>query len=95
MIGNGQKFTRFWYRIQGHFNETCPINCAPRSTRSLKTKWGIFKHVVAKFIGNYTIVIALCEFGIGTKDTFQKALILYKMEHLKHKHPPSSMLGMC
>jgi hypothetical protein len=38
----------------------------------LKTKWGIFKHDVAMFIGNYTIVIALCEFGIGTKDMFQK-----------------------
>jgi hypothetical protein len=32
----------------------------------------MFKHDVAKFIGNYTILIALCEFGIGTKDTFQK-----------------------
>lgn len=42
-----------------------------------------------------SIVIALCEFGIGTKDAFQKASVLYKMEHLKHKHPPSSMLGMC
>jgi hypothetical protein len=51
----------------------------------LETKWGIIKHDVAKFVGHYTTVLALCESGIGIKDTLPKALNLYKTKHPKHQ----------
>jgi hypothetical protein len=59
MIVNGQKSITFWDRVQNHFNESYLISCAPRFARSLKTKWGIIKHDIAKFIGNYIVVLAL------------------------------------
>jgi hypothetical protein len=61
MIGNQQKFATFWERVQNHFNESRPTDCAPRFALSLETKWGIIKHDVAKFVRHYTIVLALCE----------------------------------
>ncbi len=35
---NEQKFTTFCDTVQHHFNETCPIDYAPRFGRSLETK---------------------------------------------------------
>jgi len=75
----------FWDRLQNHFNESHPIDCAPKFARSLKTKWGIINHDVAKFIGNYTIMLALCESRTGFENTFHKASNLYKIKHPKHQ----------
>jgi len=85
VIGNGQKFATFWDRVQNHFNESCPTGCVPRFARSLKIKWGIIKHDVAKFIGNYIVVFMLCESRIGFENTLHKALDLYKTKHPKHQ----------
>jgi hypothetical protein len=71
--------------VQNHFNESHLAICAPIFSLSLETKWGIIKHDVAKFVGHYTIVLALCESGIGTKDVLRKALKLYKTKHPKHQ----------
>jgi hypothetical protein len=86
-----QKFATFWDRVQNHFNESCPIGCAPRFARSLEIKWGIIKHDVAKFIGNYIVVFMFCDSRIGFENTLDKALDLYKTKHPKH----TFMLGMC
>jgi hypothetical protein len=43
------------------------------------------KHDVAKFIGNYTVVLVLCELRTNFEDTFHKALDLYKTKHPKHQ----------
>ncbi len=71
--------------MQNHFNKLHPTICAPRFARSLETKWGIMKHDVAKFIGNYTVVLVLCELRTNFEDTFHKALDLYKTKHPKHQ----------
>jgi hypothetical protein len=80
-IGNEQKFTTFCDTVQHHFNETCPIDYAPRFGRFLETKWGVIEQDVTKFKGNYPIVFFLCESKTWTKDAFQK---------LKPKHPKCS-----
>jgi hypothetical protein len=85
MIGSKQKSATFWDWVQNHSNGLCPASCAPRSTRGLETKWGIIKHDVAKFVRHYTTMLALCESGIGIKNTLQKALHLYKTRHPKHQ----------
>jgi hypothetical protein len=72
MIGNEQKSAMFWDSMQNHFNESHPTSCAPRYARSLETKWGIIKHDVAKFIGNYTILLVFHELGIGFEICFSK-----------------------
>jgi hypothetical protein len=58
MMEDGQKFTTFWDRVQNHFNESRLVSYIPRFARSLETKWGIIKHDIAKFIGNYIVVFA-------------------------------------
>jgi hypothetical protein len=55
-----------------------------RPTTSLETKWGIIKYDVVKFCECYGFVVALNEFGSSKKDILQKALELYKKQHLKH-----------
>jgi hypothetical protein len=52
-------------------------------SRSLKTKWGIIKHNVSKFVGVYGSVISLNESGSFAKNTFHKTLKLYKLKHFK------------
>jgi len=84
VINNGQKSVMFWDRLQNHFNELHPISCAPKFVRSLETKWGIINHDVAKFIGNYTIMLALCESMTGFEDTFHKASNLYKITYVSN-----------
>jgi hypothetical protein len=85
VIGNGKKFARFWDRVQKVFNKLCLIGCTLRFARLLEAKWGIIKHDVAKFIGNYIVVLMLCESRIAFEDTFHKALDLYKTKHPKHQ----------
>ncbi len=81
--------------MQNHFNESRPVSCTPRFARSLETKWGIIKHDVAKFIGNYIVVLAFCELGTGFEDMLHKTLDLYKTKHPKIKLSHTFMLGMC
>ncbi len=71
--------------MQNHFNKLHLASCAPRFARSLETKWGIIKHDVGKFVGHHTIMLALCESGIGTEDALQKAFDLYETKHPKHQ----------
>jgi hypothetical protein len=71
--------------VQNHFNKLHLASCTPRFARSLKTKWGIIKHDVAKFIGNYIVVLVLYELGTCFEDMFHKALDLYKTKHPKHQ----------
>jgi len=49
---------------------------------SLKTKWGVIKHDVNKFVGAFGSVEALCDIGMSVKDNLHKALELYKIKHL-------------
>jgi hypothetical protein len=69
IIGNGQKNQTFWERIVAHYNNNRPISCGEHLARSLETKWGLIKHDVSKFCGNYHIVVALHESGTFSKDT--------------------------
>jgi hypothetical protein len=71
--------------VQNHVDESHPYNCVPRFASSLETKWSIINHDIAKFIGNYNIVLAFCELGIGIKYTHFKNLDLYKTKHPKHQ----------
>jgi len=45
----------------------------------------VIKHNIAKFIGDYRIVVIFCEFGTLAKDILQKALELYKSKHIKNQ----------
>jgi len=85
VIKNEQKSAMFWDRVQNHFNESHLTSCIPRYARSLETKWGIIKHDVSKFIGNYTTVLTLCESWIGFENMFFKASNLYKTKHPNHQ----------
>jgi len=67
--------------VQHHYNANRRQACVKRPTRSLETKWGIIKHDVAKFCGNYSVVNALCELRTSNEDTFQKSLKLYNIKH--------------
>jgi hypothetical protein len=49
--------------MQNHFNESHPTNYVPRFASSLETNWGIINHDLAKFIGNYNIVLAFVNQG--------------------------------
>jgi hypothetical protein len=51
---------------------------------SLKTKWGIIKHDVFKFVGVYGSIISLNESRSFAKDILHKTLTLYKLKHLKN-----------
>jgi len=85
MIENRQNPTTFWDQVHNHFNESHLISCVQRYARSLETKWSIIQHDVAKFIGHYTVVLALCELGVGIEYTLQKVFDLYKKKHPKHQ----------
>ncbi len=85
MIGNGQKLTTFWERVHFHYNANWPQTCVKKLTRSLETKWGIIKHNVAKFCGNYSVVNVLCESRTSNEDTLKKSLELYRIQHLHHQ----------
>jgi hypothetical protein len=49
----------------------------------LETKWGLIKHDLAKFCGNYGTLVAVNESGTSSEDTLQKALELFKSKHPK------------
>jgi hypothetical protein len=82
MIKNEQNSATFWDQVQNYFNKSRPTSCAARFVLSFETKWGIIKHDVAKFVGHYTVVLALCESRIGIEHTL---LDLYKTKHPKHQ----------
>jgi hypothetical protein len=94
MIENGQKFTMFWDRVQNHFNELCLTSYIPRFARSLKTKWGIIKHDITKFIGNYIVVLTL----LWIKDMFWRyisesfKLVQNKASKTSSFHIPSCLV---
>lgn len=82
---NGQRLTAFWERVREHYNNNRPVGGGERPARSLETKWGVIKHDVAKFIGNYKVAVALCQSGTSSHDVLQKALELYKSKHPKNQ----------
>jgi hypothetical protein len=45
----------------------------------------VLKHNVAKFVGHYGTMVALCEFETSTKDILQKTLELNKSKHIKNQ----------
>jgi len=69
IIANGQKNQAFWERIITHYNNNHLASCRECLARSLETKWGFMKHDVAKFCGNYQIVVSLNESGTSSEDT--------------------------
>ncbi len=83
IIRNGQKNQAFWERIVAHYNNNRPTFCGEHLARSLETKWGLIKHDVAKFCGNYHTIVALNESGTFNKDTLQKAFELFKSKTSK------------
>ncbi len=60
---NGQKNQVFWEQIVVHYNNNCPTFYGEHPARSLEIKWGLIKHEVAKFCGNYQTIVALNESG--------------------------------
>lgn len=85
MIGNGQKLTTFWEKVHFHYNANWPQACVKKPIRSLETKWGIIKHNVAKFCGNYNVVSVLCASRTSNENTLKKSLELYRIQHLHHQ----------
>jgi hypothetical protein len=69
--------------VQSHFNEFHLVDLCSKICKVSRNKMGIIKHDVAKFIGNYIIVLVLCESRMS-QDTFHKILDLYKMQHPHH-----------
>lgn len=53
IICNKQHSTTFWEQMSLHYNHLKPDGYAKWSPKSLKTKWGIIKHDVSKFVGVY------------------------------------------
>jgi hypothetical protein len=49
----------------------------------LEIKWGVIKHDVAKFCGNYQVMTILKKSDEFLKNTLQKALELFKAKHSK------------
>jgi hypothetical protein len=47
--------------ILGLNAKSIPTSCAPSSTRSLETKWGIIEHDVTKFVGHYITMLVVSE----------------------------------
>jgi hypothetical protein len=83
ITGNGRKNQAFWERIVMHCNNNCLPSCGKHPARSLETKWGFIKHDVAKFCGNYHIVVALNESGTFSEDKLQKVFELFKSKASK------------
>jgi hypothetical protein len=69
ITGNGQNNQAFWEWITMHYNNNCLASCKKHLVKSLETKWGFIKHDVAKFCGNYQIVVTLNESGTSSEDT--------------------------
>jgi hypothetical protein len=72
IIGKGQKNQAFWERIATHYNNSQPLCCAKRPTRSLETKWRVIKHNVTKFCCNYQVVVALNK----SDESFEEYIII-------------------
>jgi hypothetical protein len=49
----------------------------------MEMKWGTIKHCVAKFMGNYKIVIVFNESSTFSNWSVQKVLKLYKSKHIR------------
>jgi hypothetical protein len=80
---NGQKNQVFWEQITTRYNKNCPTFYREHPARSLEIKWGLIKHDVTKFCGNYQTIVALNESGTSSEDTLQKALELFKSKYPK------------
>jgi hypothetical protein len=51
----------------------------------MEMKWGTIKQFVAKFMGNYKIVIVFNELNTFSSWRVQKVLKLYKFKHIRIK----------
>jgi hypothetical protein len=61
-LSKGQKSTTFWDMVQQHYNNQ-PSTFVKGLTRKLKTKWGVIKHKVSKFVGCHGSIIFFNEIG--------------------------------
>ena len=71
----------FWERVCKHYHDNRPLGTPERPSRSLKTKWGVVKHDVAKFCGVYKSVLSCRESGTSVDDILERAFELYKQRH--------------
>lgn len=81
VVENGQKTASMWERVATSFNErNQPHGLAPRSARSLESKWGTIKHDVSFFVGCHASVESSKEFT-NSENVIEKALELYRSKH--------------
>lgn len=81
VVENGQKTGSMWDRVAASFNEKVQAQGrAPRSARSLESKWGTIKHDVSIFVGCHASVE---NSGSSVEDVIEKALELYRLKHPK------------
>lgn len=83
VVENGQKISSMWERVAASFNEkNIALGRAPRSARSLESKWGTIKHDVSIFVGCYASVENSKQLG-ASEEVIEKALELYRLKHPK------------
>jgi hypothetical protein len=78
-----KRIKRFGSKLQHTTMTIALFFCEERPTISLETKWGLIKHDVAQFCGNYQPIITLNESATFSEDTLQKAFELFKSKHPK------------
>lgn len=81
--GMAKRIKRFGSKLQHTTMTIALFFCEERPTISLETKWGLIKHDVAQFCGNYQPIITLNESATFSEDTLQKAFELFKSKHPK------------
>ena len=84
-ISNGQQVVVFWERVCRHYQENQLDGTGERLRRSLKTKWEVLKHDVAKLCAVYKNVLDCRELEMLLDDILQRALDLYKERHPKQQ----------
>jgi hypothetical protein len=63
-----------------HYNKSQPASCVEKLAISLETKWGIIKHDVNKFVGDFGSVSFVQVYN-KHKTHFVEGLELYKTKH--------------
>jgi hypothetical protein len=65
-LSNGQKSVTFSDMVQQHYNNQ-PSTFVKKLTRKLKTKWGVIKHKVSKFVGCHGFIFFLMNLAYSKK----------------------------
>jgi hypothetical protein len=81
--GVDQKLTNLWESIEKYFDTHRLSTSAPRTARSLQSRWSLVAHDVAKFIGNFTLASSRNGSGTNSDGILAEAHALYVTENSK------------